>query len=259
LAGVGQNLWDQLLFPIIHAMNVPTAAEYITAPQYAQKTVQQYLNSASGPLSSMNGFIAFEKIPQNLRSSFTPAAQADLAKLPADWPEVEYVSNSAFAEGTGLGVMLACLSAPRSRGNVTISSANPSDPPVINIGWLTDPNDTDAQVAVAGFKRLRQAWAAIPSITLGPELTPGPNVTTDAEILGYIREAASTIYHAAATCAMGKDPNAGAVVDSSARVFGVKGLRVVDNSASPFAVPGHPQSTVYMLAEKIADLIRRGG
>lgn len=57
---------------------------------------------------------------------------------------------------------------------------------------------------------------------------------------------------------MGKRGDRNAVVDSSARGFGVRNLRVVDNSASPFAVPGHPQSTVYMLAEKIADLIRNG-
>ena len=58
---------------------------------------------------------------------------------------------------------------------------------------------------------------------------------------------------------MGKREDGRAVVDSSARVFGVRGLRVVDDSASPFAVPGHPQSTVYMLAEKIAHLIRSSG
>jgi choline dehydrogenase len=49
-----------------------------------------------------------------------------------------------------------------------------------------------------------------------------------------------------------------AVVDSKARVYGVKGLRVVDASAFPFLPPGHPQATVYMLAEKIADDIRKG-
>jgi choline dehydrogenase len=259
LPGVGQNLMDQILFPVIHAVNVPTAAEFITEPQNAQKTVEEYLDFGTGALSSMNGFIAFEKIPKSLRTNFTAGALADLAKLPADWPEVEYVSNSAVEGGTGLGVMLACLSAPVSRGNVTINSADPNAPPVINLGWLSDPNSTDAQVATAAFKRLRQAWAAITAITLGTELVPGPAVATDAQILAYIRGAVSTIYHAAATNAMGTNPSAGAVVDSHARVFGVKGLRVVDNSASPFAVPGHPQSTVYALAEKIAALIQAGG
>jgi len=52
---------------------------------------------------------------------------------------------------------------------------------------------------------------------------------------------------------MGKSNDPMAVVDSKARVFGVQGLRVVDASAFPLLTPGHPQSTVYALAEKIAD------
>ncbi|PQE05631.1 choline dehydrogenase protein [Rutstroemia sp. NJR-2017a BBW] len=251
LSGVGQNLWDQIIFPVVRAMDIPTGAQLITEPQYSQKTLQQYLEHAAGPLSSENGFIAFEKIPKTLRSNFTAAALADLATFPSDWPEVEYVSNS----GVGVGYILAALTASKSRGNVTINSTDSSAPPVINLGWLTDPNNTDAQVAVAAVKRIRQAWASISKITVGAEVVPGPEVTTDAQILAYIRGSASTIYHAAATCRMGKPGAAGAVVDSKARVFGVQRLRVVDNSVAPFAVPGHPQSTVYMLAEKIADAI----
>lgn len=258
LPGVGQNLWDQILFPVIRGMNLPSSAEYVDSPEFAQQTIEKYVDSKSGPLSSMNGFIAFEKIPEDLRMGFTTAALNDLSQFPSDWPEVEYFSNTAFTEGLNMGVMLAALDASLSRGNVTISSADASVPPVINLGWLSDPHNTDAQVAVAAFKRIRQAWASIPSILIGDEVAPGPAVSTDAEILAYIRASASTIYHAAATCAMGNNPSAGAVVDSSARVFGVQGLRVVDNSIVPFAVPGHPQSTVYMLAEKIAALISTG-
>ena len=57
---------------------------------------------------------------------------------------------------------------------------------------------------------------------------------------------------------MGKIGDPMAVVDTHARVFGVQGLRVVDSSAFPFLPPGHPQSTVYALAEKIADDVKRG-
>ena len=260
LAGVGQNLWDQVIFPVVHLMGLPTAAELITEPQYAAETKQEYVEDAAGPLSSMNGFIAFEKIPSNLRNNFTKTALSTLASLPQDWPEVEYVTNSGIGpNGSGLGIILAALSGSFSRGNITISSADTTDPPIIDLGWLTDAADVDAQIAVAAFKRIRQAWSSIPSITIGPELTPGPSVQSDPEILAYIRNASTTLYHAAGTCAMGKQEDKRAVVDSSARVLGVRGLRVVDNSASPFAVPGHPQSTVYMLAEKIAHLIRSGG
>lgn len=57
---------------------------------------------------------------------------------------------------------------------------------------------------------------------------------------------------------MGVESDSMAVVDSHARVYGVQGLRVVDASAFPFLPPGHPQSTVYALAEKVADLIKNG-
>ena len=66
------------------------------------------------------------------------------------------------------------------------------------------------------------------------------------------------VWHAAATCKMGKQEDLMAVVDGEARVYGVKGLRVVDASSFPFLPPGHPQATIYALAEKIADGIIRG-
>lgn len=122
--------------------------------------------------------------------------------------------------------------------------------------WLTDPADVDAQVAVAAFRRIRQAWASIENVTIGPEIIPRPAVQSDDEILNYIRNVSIPLYHAGATCAMGKKGDLGAVLDSQARVFGVQRLRVVDLSAVPFSPPGHPQATVYMLAEKIADIIR---
>lgn len=198
--------------------------------------------------------VAFEKIPQNLRREFTPAALTALDQFPADWPEVEYVTGtSPGPDGSGLGFILAALTAPVSRGSVTIASADISTPPVIDMAWLTDPANADAQVAVAAFKRIRQAYSTIPETILGPEVAPGAAVQTDADILTYIRNVSVPFYHAAATCAMGKKGDPNAVVDSQARVFGVQGLRVVDLSVVPFSPPGHPQATVYMLAEKIAD------
>lgn len=82
------------------------------------------------------------------------------------------------------------------------------------MAWLTDPADADAQVAVAAVKRMREAFASIANITLGQELAPGPDIQSDAEILAYIRKTSVTIYHAAATCAMGKRGDSNAVVDS---------------------------------------------
>jgi choline dehydrogenase len=150
-----------------------------------------------------------------------------------------------------------------SRGNVTLRSASVADRPFINLNWLTDTADTE--VLTAAFKRVREIWShpSVADILVGPEITPGSAVpgginATDSEILESVKQTAQTIWHASSTCAMGKSVEKGAVVDSQARVFGVKRLRVVDNSVVPFCLPGQPQATVYMLAEKIAYSIRAG-
>ena len=258
LAGVGQNLWDQLLFSVSKAIDLPVQAQFVTQPQNLAKSTAALLKDGSGPLSSFNGMISFEKIPKRLRSRFTRAAITALDQFPADWPEVEYATGTSVTpDGQGLALIEAALSAPVSRGNVTIASADISTPPVINLGWLSDPADADIQVAIAAVKRMREAFSTIANITLGQELAPGPSVQSDADIAAYVRNASVTIYHAGATCAMGKSGDPNAVVDSQARVFGVERLRVVDLSAAPFVPPGHPQATVYMLAEKIADEIKR--
>jgi len=113
---------------------------------------------------------------------------------------------------------------------------------------------------VAIFKRCRQAWAspAIAGIKVGPEIAPGPAVQSDAEILAWIRENVVPIWHPSSTNSMGRRGDPGAVVDSRAKVFGVQGLRVVDISAIPISIPGHPSGSVYMFAEKIADDIKKG-
>ena len=132
-----------------------------------------------------------------------------------------------------------------------------ADPPVIDPNWLSDPTDQD--LAVQSFKRSRQIWSVLEQggLTVGNvETLPGFNVTSDKDILSYIQKSFMTIYHAAGTCKMGNATDEMAVIDSRARVIGLQNLRVVDASAFPFLPPGHPQSTVYALAEKItADIL----
>jgi 5'-oxoaverantin cyclase / versicolorin B synthase len=86
----------------------------------------------------------------------------------------------------------------------------------------------------------------------GPEILPGPQYQTDEEILGYIARTSDAYYAGVGTCAMGKKDDPMAVVDTGARVMGVKSLRVIDASIFPFSIDGQPAGTVYALAEKIA-------
>ena len=245
---------------MLRGISVPNTGTYLSTPSQQATALQQYYSNASGPYSSAGGHLSFEKLPSKYRVGLSARTVELLDDFPADWPEIEYISSgfpSGSANYSTIGSISATLLTPSSRGNVTISSSSISDPPVINLGWLTDP--ADGEVLVAAFKRVREAWnsRAIAGVVVGPEIAPGETVTSDADILKSIQESAQPIWHASSTCAMGKSPKQGAVVDSRSRVFGVKGLRVVDNSVIPFSPPGHPQSSVYMLAEKIAsDMLR---
>lgn len=255
LPGVGQNLQDQPLFSISRAIDLPVQGQLLQPPE----ALTQFFHHGSGPFSSLNGLIAFEKIPQALRSHLSSAALGRLGALPADLPEIEYLTATAAApDGTRLGILSGALAAPLSRGSVTINSSDISHQPIIDLGWYTDETKADAQLAVAAVKRIRQAFATVSNVTIGPELSPGPTVQSDGDILTYVRNTTIPLYHAGATCAMGRSSDTRAVVDARARVRGVQNLRVVDLSAVPFVPPGHPQATVYMLAEKIAEDILKG-
>ena len=191
-----------------------------------------------------------------MRSKFTTESATQLAAFPSGWPEVEYLNTAGYFgnaqtfvkgspnDGYNYATVATALVAPLSRGTVGISSADTSDLPIINPNWLTSA--TDAQVATAAFKRARQLLQSpvMQPVLIGDEYFPGPQVQTDAEILAYIRANFNTVFHATCTCAMGPANSTDSVIDSHARVYGVKNLRVVDASSFPLLPPGHPMATV---------------
>jgi len=152
--------------------------------------------------------------------------------------------------------VLATVVAPLSRGNVTISSADTNDLPIISPNWLTHP--ADQALLLAGFKRARQVFASasLQEVIIGEEAFPGSQFSTDEEIWEALTQGAMTVWHASCTCKMGNTSDPTAVIDTKGQVLGVQGLRVVDASSFPFLPPGHPQSLIYALAEKISDDIK---
>lgn len=267
LPGVGQNLQDQPLIGAAYRVDVPTSSKLRNDPEYAAEAAVSYQANGTGPLAGPPGLLAFDRISDTKPSLLSNSTLSALQKYSSDWPQIEYLTQNGYSgynrnfqtsdpvDGHNYATIAAVVVSPFSRGNVSISSADASDQPVINPNWLTAPEDID--IAIAGFKRVREIWSHI-NVTIGPESLPGPNFTSDAQIREYMRESAFTLYHASATCKMGRSNDSMAVVDPQARVYGVSGLRVVDASAFPFLPPGHPQATVYMLAEKIAEAIKKG-
>jgi choline dehydrogenase-like flavoprotein len=89
----------------------------------------------------------------------------------------------------------------------------------------------------------------------GRELNRSATAQTDAEIEGFIRSQADSIYHPVGTCRMGSDE--AAVVDATLRVHGIDGLRVIDASVMPRIVGGNTNAPTVMIAEKAADMIMK--
>ncbi|KAJ0335135.1 hypothetical protein COL922a_009667 [Colletotrichum nupharicola] len=260
IPGVGQNLQDPIQIFVAYPVSTPSAQSPTADPTFNSMFIEDYLKSGSGPYSSAAGFLAHERLPNSTLAKLSQDTRDKLASVPSDWPQLSFIVGS-FSTGPGQtsGTLAAYLPLVFSRGNVAISSPSIlQTPPKINLNWLSDPEDVE--LAVTAVKRLRTAWASdfanTPGFKAGPEGLPGDAVQTDEEILDYVKANVGQVWHPVSTCAMGKeeDVQSGrAVVDSHGRVFGVQGLRVFDASTFPFAVPGHPQSAVYALAEKIAD------
>ncbi len=267
-SGVGQNLWDNIFSGPTYAVNVVTHNS-LANPAVIGAAVAEYNKERTGILTNGGGdFLAFENLPAG---SLSASTRSDLDNAyGSDWPDVEYLTvNAYFGDqelpppastiGKNFVGLLPGLTAPFSRGNVTIVSTDTSVNPVVSPNWLEDPRDRE--VLIAAFRRARDVWAtrSMQDVVIGPEAFPGTNVTSNSDILSAIQRSAQTIWHASATNKMGRKDDPMAVVDSHARVIGVQGLRVVDASAFPFLPPGQPMSMVYALAEKIADHILNGG
>lgn len=268
--GVGENLNDHVYYGVGYRVNVDT----FTALQYGDNTLraeEQWNTNGTGPLASPGAdYVAFGNLPDDIRASFSPDTLSTLATLPEDWPEFMFSTIPAYIsdfwvpappspmDGYQYASLLATIQCPTSKGTVKISSSSMEDPPLVNPNWLTTKHDVE--LVVGGFKRIRQILAApvMSEVTIGPEYFPGAEVETDEQIYEHLMKSYNSISHPAASNKMGKANDPLAVVDSHARVYGVKGLRVVDASAFPFLPPGLPQASVYMLAEKIADDIKNG-
>ena len=244
LPGVGRNLHDHMASPVHMSMNHTASygLSWRTIPRNL-RVLAQYALFRSGPLSNN----VFE-------------SAAFLKTLPGlDRPDVQLVLQTAkrpkpsfpFPLGHGFAISPVCLY-PRSRGRLTLASADPLAAPRIDPNLLSDPSDI--QPLLRGIRLSRQIFASAAFAKYrATETEPGAAVQSDAALIDSIRAQAYTVHHPVSTCRMGTDP--GAVVDSQLRVVGLEGLRVADASVFPSIIGGNTNAAVVMVAEKAADLI----
>jgi choline dehydrogenase-like flavoprotein len=162
---------------------------------------------------------------------------------------VDHGRKTVFGHGYSCHV---CLLRPKSRGSITLASADPAAAPRIDPNFLGERDDVDR--LVRGFKVMRRILAQPALAGHGArELATSASAQSDAEIEAFIRGHADTIYHPVGTCRMGSGPLD--VVDAELRVHGVDGLRVIDASIMPSIVSGNTNAPTIMIAEKGAAMI----
>jgi choline dehydrogenase len=141
---------------------------------------------------------------------------------------------------------------PQSTGYVEAKSNRSGEPPAINPRYLSE--DRDRRTAIGGLRFVRKLFAA-PALAkyIAMETQPGADVQSDDELLDYLRQNGSTVFHATSTCRMGPDPTS--VVDSRLRVRGLDRLRVIDASVMPTVTSTNTNAPTIMIAEKGASMV----
>jgi len=141
-----------------------------------------------------------------------------------------------------------------SRGSVKITSTDPRAKPALRFNYISTPEDRREWVEAIRIARRILNQPAMEPFN-GGEVSPGPSVDTDEQILDWVRTDGETALHPSCTCRMGRADDDSVVDPLTMRVHGVDGLRVVDASAMRYVTNGNIYAPVMMMAEKAADLI----
>ncbi len=245
LTGVGKNLQDHLSADVGYVRKTPGKFHHeMRLDRILLDLAKAYLFGTGFASDVPGGITAFlktgldPKLP-DVQFLFRAGSLAAQPYLPPFLP--------SFADTFGCRVALL---RPKSRGRVSLRSADPQAAMRIELGFLSDQDDLKA--LRAGMRMAVDVGRQSPIVPyVESEVT---TLKTDAEIDAHVRATGITVYHPISTCRMGSDSES--VVDPECRVRGVEALRVVDASVMPDLIGGNINAVVIMIAEKAADMIR---
>lgn len=245
LPGVGQNLQDHIEISLIYQLNGPHSYDKYKKLHWKALAGLDYLLFRGGPAAS------------NLieGGAFWWADRAQKQ------PDVQYfmVVGAGIEEGVdavpggnGCTINLGQIR-PRSRGEVRLTSADPSALPRVIPNYFGDPYDLEA---ITDGTMLALEVMEQPAIRRYVERRqlPGAGAVTREQVRAFCQTTAHAALHPAGTCRAGTD--ALSVVDPQLRVHGIEGLRVADASIMPTLVSGNPNAVCIMIGEKLSDMIR---
>ena len=177
------------------------------------------------------------------------------------YPDIQYhflpiavrYDGKAAAEGHGFQAHVGPMRS-KSRGTVTLASADPKAAPLIRFNYMSHPDDwAEFRKCVRLTREIFGQEAFRPFVK--HEIQPGARTDSDDAIDGFIREHAESAYHPCGTARIGAADDPGAVVDPDCRVIGVDGLRVADSSIFPRITNGNLNGPSIMVGEKASDHI----
>jgi choline dehydrogenase len=244
LPGVGENLQDHLEVYVQYQSKQPVSVAPALKWRNRPRIGLQWLLFRSGPAATNHfeagGFIrSNEDVPYpNLMFHFLPVA-------------IRY--DGSAPQGHGYQVHVGPMYSD-ARGSVKIVSTDPRRHPALRFNYLSTDQDRREWVEAVRCARHILTQPAFDPFN-GGEISPGPVVESDEQILDWVGHDAETALHPSCTCRMGVGEDS--VVDpATMRVHGLEGLRVVDASAMPYVTNGNIYAPVMMMAEKASDLIR---
>jgi choline dehydrogenase len=244
LPGVGENLQDHLEVYIQYASKQPVSIGPWLKHRHKPRIGAEWMFLRRGVGATNHfeagGFVRSNELVDypNLMFHFLPIA-------------IRYDGSQPAAEH-GYQVHIGPMYSD-CRGTVKIKSTNPKEHPALRFNYLSTETDRREWIEMIRIARRILTQPAFDTFNDG-EISPGPSVETDQEILDWVAKDAETALHPSCTARMGTDDMS--VLDpTSLRVHGVDGLRVVDASSMPYVTNGNIYAPIMMLAEKAADLI----
>lgn len=241
---IGSNLQDHLDLYCITELSGPYSYDRYAKPHWAALAGLQYLLGRRGPVASSlfetGGFWYANPSARSPDLQFHLGLGTGIEHGVASMPQGGITLNS-------------CYLRPRSRGSVRLQSTDPAKAPLIDPNYLADPQDRE--MSIRGLKLTQEILSQGPlKKFILAERLPGPDVKTDQDYFNFICAHSKTSHHCAGTCRMGSD--AEAVVDTSLRMNGITGLRVVDNSIMLTVISSNTNAAAIMIGEKAADMIK---
>jgi choline dehydrogenase len=246
LPGVGQNLQDHHEVPVIAAASGPHGYFGQDRGLAMLRHGAQYLAFRSGPVTTTGvESCAF----------IDPDGTGEDASIQLYCVPTVYLDRDVMGIAPTHGVTFtSCLLRPKARGSVTLRSANPADPPVVDCNFFGHPDDLRLEIAAMRFAREVIGTSPMREL-VSHEIFPGPDVQSDEAFAQACKKTVKTTYHPVGTCRMGTDDDPMAVLDSRLRVRGVEGLRVIDGSMMPTIVSGNTNAPIMAVADRAVTLM----